>query len=1193
MKDNEKTIEYLRSVRSELAGDVLPPSFAKLYSQYTRLRMNQPGLRGWRDKEFSDRLADAVTLIDAGLSEREFGGEEWREALKRSGELLEWLSHPELNIERLPLRLLSAGVYQLAGYPALSMGLLKSDQSDSSDSQILIALLRGDFPKVLALIIDYWGSELTERQKRGGTFRHIDISDVNSRLVDEIVKALGVLCTYMRWEDNGRLEQAQQKLRDLSNIMIYGTDNYSWLLSKIVSEVVGEYISGSMRSYVLKLQNGVSDYGKTAFERYLRSNYKARKSLAWYSQVRGIERLLEDGSFALCTPTGSGKTTIAELAIIQSMFQKENEDTFFIVGPIVMYLVPSRALATEVESKLGTVLGNLGSHSVKVTGLYGGIDWGPTDAWVTSVEPTVLICTYEKGEALIRFLGPLFLNRVSLVVIDEAHSVQFNGKSYDDLRSADDRSLRLEMLANRLLRYVGEKRIIALSAVADESESLAHWVSGSKAATPVISTYRSTRQLIGRLEWAQSGQYEIRYDTLNGNDLGFSEDGGKEDVPYIQKPFAQFPIPYQSIPKMFINEKKGVSKRQRPYLFWSAMQLAQPDEQGVQHSVLISITQHVSGYAEDFLYILNKTFAGMQLPEFFTLPTDSHHRELYEKSLNACADYFGVDSNEYQLLNKGIVVHHGNMPGLLARLLVELIQKQIVHIAIATSTLSEGVNLPFETIIIPTLLRSGEPLSISEFKNLIGRAGRPGWGTEGRTFVFLESRPSDYSSRSARQNYFHIIDELTKAQLPQENKPVLSPLGALMSHIKAAWTLVSNSRSVPEFMEWLERTVPLENPAEGARLTAEEALDSLDGYLLSILVEQEMLTDQLINNSDLEQYLIDVWRKTYANYVMRRDDLWERVFAARGRAVQENVYPEPEIRRRLYRTSVSPRFGKRILNGYRSIREHLVTGTNYPEWPVEGRLQFIIDTVELISNLGKFRIPDSFGKGKNAPTWEEIITWWMNPTGARKSPTKKQVSEWIKFVKRQFEYKFNWGLGTVLALILDDVNKGDLQKTSIEDWPKTGLPWIVFWLKELITWGTLDPVAALLLANGVEHTRSAAETRARDYYITCTEISVDEKLNPTRIKAWSNQFVKKRTSILAEFHSNDIRVNLSRDFAKVNISEWRVVPITFDDSISWIDPAGYELATSKVPDNWGATMESTYDFVLNTNSKSIKISKFL
>lgn len=1190
MTENDKTLEHLRTIRYELASEILPPSFAKLYSHYTRISMNQPGLRSWRESEFSERLADAVALIDAGLSEREIGREGWREALKRSGELLEWLTHPELNIDRLPLRLLSAGVYQLAGYPALSLGLLNSEQNSSNESKILTALLRADFPKLFTLIIDYWNTELTNCKKRGGTFRQIDISDVNRRFVDETVRALGVLCAYMRWGDSARLKRALRKLSSLSDIMIYGTDTYSWLLSKIVAEVVREYVSSSMRSYVQKLKDDVSDRGKKAFEKYLRSNYLDRKSIVWYSQVRGIERLLQDGSFALCTPTGSGKTTIAELAIIQSIFRKYDKDIFITDEPIVMYLVPSRALAAEVESKLKSVLE---SHSIKVTGLYGGIDWGPTDAWITSVDPTVLICTYEKGEALIRFLGPLFLNRVVLVVIDEAHSIQFNGKDYVDLRKADNRSLRLELLANRLLCSVGEKRIIALSAVADKNDYLAHWVSGNERAEPVHSTYRSTRQLIGRLMWSPSGQYEICYDILNGHSLQFNNDGHAKDVPYIQKPFDPFPVPFNLIKKRFTSRKNGVDKRQRPYLFWAAMQLAQPDEEGIQHSVLISITQNVGGYADDFLYVLNETLAETKLPNFFIPPSDSNHEKLFEKCLSACADYFGFESTEFQLLQKGIVVHHGSMPGVLARLMVELIQKRIVHIVLATSTLSEGVNLPFETIIIPTLLRRREPLPASEFKNLVGRAGRPGSGTEGRSLVFLESRPSDSSSYRAHQSYKSIIDELTQVQLPEDVTMVSSPLGALMSYIRQEWERISGSSSDREFMEWLEKTIPLKDSEKDVELIAQEALDSLDGYLLSILVEKEMITGQNLNDSDLEQYLIDVWRKTYAHYVIDEPHFWEKMFATRGKAIHKRVYPNSETRRRLYRTSVSPRYGKKILDGYNEIREHLKTGTNYSEWPVEQRLKYIIETVQLISNLDKFRI-DNYASWKNAPTWEQILVWWLNPSEATRKPKTNQVSKWIGFVKKQFEYKFNWGLGSVLSVILDDVNDGELQEMSIiDEWLKTGLPWIVFWLKELITWGTLDPVAASLLAHRVEYTRTAAETRANAYYKIYATIPVDEKLNPTKIKEWLRTFDNNEEPILPKSRYKKIKARLTRDFSKTDIKDWRVLPIIHQNSIIWIDPAGYELATSQIPVNWSSITEGVHDFILNTESKTVKVSSYL
>ena len=60
----------------------------------------------------------------------------------------------------------------------------------------------------------------------------------------------------------------------------------------------------------------------------------------------------------------------------------------------------------------------------------------------------------------------------------------------------------------------------------------------------------------------------------------------------------------------------------------------------------------------------------------------------------AAADYFGEASVEFRLLQRGIAVHHGKMPGLLARRLKVLMDRGYVRVIIATSTLSEGVNIP-------------------------------------------------------------------------------------------------------------------------------------------------------------------------------------------------------------------------------------------------------------------------------------------------------------------------------------------------------------------------------------------------------------------------------------------------------------------------------------------------------------------
>src|SRR3546814_11211869 len=89
------------------------------------------------------------------------------------------------------------------------------------------------------------------------------------------------------------------------------------------------------------------------------------------------------------------------------------------LGPLALYIVPSRALAGEVEAKLSSEL----RGDVIVTGLHGGADWGITDVWLTSEEPVVLIVTVENADALLRYLGRILLARLTQPPIEHAHHV--------------------------------------------------------------------------------------------------------------------------------------------------------------------------------------------------------------------------------------------------------------------------------------------------------------------------------------------------------------------------------------------------------------------------------------------------------------------------------------------------------------------------------------------------------------------------------------------------------------------------------------------------------------------------------------------------------------------------------------------------------------------------------------------------
>ena len=103
--------------------------------------------------------------------------------------------------------------------------------------------------------------------------------------------------------------------------------------------------------------------------------------------------------------------------------------------------------------------------------------------------------------------------------------------------------------------------------------------------------------------------------------------------------------------------------------------------------------------------------------------TDKIALELFKKFDN----YMGTsdDSKKYgysqmsELLRRGIILHHGSLP-LKARLIIEeLTRLGFCNLCFSTSTLVQGINMPFDMVILDRF--ENKPLDI---KNLIGRAGR-------------------------------------------------------------------------------------------------------------------------------------------------------------------------------------------------------------------------------------------------------------------------------------------------------------------------------------------------------------------------------------------------------------------------------------------------------------------------------------
>ncbi|MCL2035299.1 MAG: DEAD/DEAH box helicase [Oscillospiraceae bacterium] len=96
------------------------------------------------------------------------------------------------------------------------------------------------------------------------------------------------------------------------------------------------------------------------------------------------------------------------------------------------------------------------------------------------------------------------------------------------------------------------------------------------------------------------------------------------------------------------------------------------------------------------------------------------------KYVEELKDYIGASdrgkkvSMVARLMERGIVVHHGSMPLRMRLIIEQFVRAGFAKICFATSTLNQGINMPFDVVYIDNF-RSMDVLTL---KNLIGRAGR-------------------------------------------------------------------------------------------------------------------------------------------------------------------------------------------------------------------------------------------------------------------------------------------------------------------------------------------------------------------------------------------------------------------------------------------------------------------------------------
>jgi helicase len=502
----------------------------------------------------------------------------------------------------------------------------------------------------------------------------------------------------------------------------------------------------------------------------------------WTSQLRALEKGLLDSESNLVVqmPTSAGKTFVAELAILDALVKYP--------GKKCIYIAPFRALTAEKEADLAENISKLGFAVSALSGSY------EIDAFQDVIvdDSDVLVATPEKIDLLFR-VKPDYFDNVALIVVDEGHIV-------GDLSS---RATLLEFLIIRLKLRLDNVRFLFISAVMPKinADQYSVWLSGEKDNVvrslifpDLADEWEPTRRLIGSFRWVGDSGRLTYIDVDTEDEL--TRIKSSVFVPsFIRK--KQYGGAYpdgktkaQSSASLTIE----LSKTGSCLVF-----CAQPRDTKTVGNAVLKILAAV----------------GDEIPSHFKPSKET-------RSYFFASQWFGAENYVTKCIERGIGVHYGDMPESVRRAIEEDYRAGNLRVLISTNTIGQGINFPIKYLIVHSTIvsfqeksKTAVKISVRDFWNIVGRAGRAGRETEGQVIFVVHTDVDDTSFR-----------KLT-------NKEGIEDAVSMM--VKVLGALTANRITAAEFENYTRILV--------------------EPYLLTLLVEEsveteaEVLVEQIIGSS--------------------------------------------------------------------------------------------------------------------------------------------------------------------------------------------------------------------------------------------------------------------------------------------------------------------------------------------------------
>lgn len=172
---------------------------------------------------------------------------------------------------------------------------------------------------------------------------------------------------------------------------------------------------------------------------------------------------------------------------------------------------------------------------------------------------------------------------------------------------------------------------------------------------------------------------------------------------------------------------------------------------------------------------------------------------------------------------RGLAYHHAGLSLASRKIIEKGFRNRILRAVIATPTLAAGINLPARRVVVYTRRFEGflKPITVAEFKQMAGRAGRPQYDPYGEAIV------ADVSSEEEGWGYVLGKPEPVKSALLQDRAVRISTLALIAS---------GDARTLEDLVSIFEKT--LAGFMRGRRISVNAV-----NYGLKILSEEGMVEE--------------------------------------------------------------------------------------------------------------------------------------------------------------------------------------------------------------------------------------------------------------------------------------------------------------------------------------------------------------